>query len=150
MHPSIFHLSFPVRDIESTKEFYVLGLGCRIGRQSTVAIMLDFHGHQLVAQVTEDLGPPQKSVYPRHFGLVCQTEEEWTQLRDRAQKNQLDFFREPQRRFAGKPIEHLSFFLKDPSHNLLEFKYYLSASAIFGEQDFSQIGDEHERSSSKT
>ena len=60
MNSSIFHLSFPVRDIESTKEFYVVGLGCRIGRQSAVAMMLDFHGHQIVAQVTEDLGQPQK------------------------------------------------------------------------------------------
>ena len=150
MQSSIFHLSFPVRDIESTKKFYSVGLGCRIGRQSPVAIMLDFHGHQLVAQVTEDLGQPQKNIYPRHFGLVCQTEEEWTQLRDRATKNQLPFFREPQRRFAGKPIEHLSFFLKDPSHNLLEFKYYLNDQAILGEQSFSQIGDEHERPGSQT
>lgn len=145
MHPSIFHLSFPVRDIDSTKAFYAEGLGCRIGRQSAVAIMLDFHGHQIVAQVTEDLSPPQKNIYPRHFGLVCETEDEWMQLRDRAKTKQLTFFREPQRRFSGKPIEHLSFFLKDPSQNLLEFKYYLNANAILGEQSFSQIGDEHER-----
>ena len=149
MNASIFHLSFPVRDIESTKKFYVLGLGCPIGRQSAVAIMLDFHGHQLVAQVTEDLGLPQSSIYPRHFGLVCQTEKEWAQWRDRAKDQQLTFFREPQRRFSGKPIEHLSFFLKDPSGNLLEFKYYLNPNAIFGEQSFSQIGDAHERSGSK-
>ena len=142
---SIFHLSIPVRDIESTKEFYALGLGCEIGRESAVAITLDFHGHQIVAQITEDLGPPQPNIYPRHFGLVCQTEEEWIQWRDRAQKNRLTFFREPHRRFSGKPIEHLTFFLKDPSHNLLEFKFYLNASAIFGERGFSQIGNDHER-----
>ena len=145
MKTSIFHLSFPVRDIASTKEFYVSGLGCKIGRQSHVAIMLDFHGNQLVAQVTEDLGPPQPNIYPRHFGLVCQTEEEWMHLRDRAKENGLEFFREPQRRFSGKPVEHLSFFLKDPSHNILEFKYYLNANAIFGEHTFSDIGDAHER-----
>ena len=149
MNAPIFHLSFPVRDIESTKEFYVSGLGCRIGRQSVAAIMLDFHGHQIVAQVTENLELRQSSIYPRHFGLVCQTEEEWTQLRDRAKKKELDFFREPQRRFSGKPVEHLSFFLKDPSHNLLEFKYYLNANAIFGEQGFSEIGDARERSAPK-
>ncbi len=149
MNTSIFHLSFPVRDIESTKEFYILGLGCRIGRQSSVAMMLDFHGHQLVAHVTADLEAPQPSIYPRHFGLVCQSEEEWNEWRDRAQQNQLPFFREPKRRFPGTPLEHLSFFLKDPSHNLLEFKYYLNPNAIFGEQTFSQIGDDHERSAPK-
>ena len=149
MNSSIFHLSFPVHDIESTKEFYVSGLGCGIGRQSAVAIMLDFHGHQIVAHVTDDLGPPQPSIYPRHFGLVCQSEEEWNEWRDRAQNNRLTFFREPHRRFSGTPLEHLTFFLKDPSHNLLEFKYYLNANAIFGEQSFSQIGDDHERQAPK-
>lgn len=84
MSPSIFHLSFPVKDIESTKEFYVLGLGCAVGRQSSVAITINFHGHQIVAHVTEDLEPQQKSIYPRHFGLICQTEEEWSNFRDRA------------------------------------------------------------------
>ena len=150
MNNSIFHLSIPVRDIESTKKFYAEGLGCSIGRQSAIAIMLDFHGHQLVAQVTENLEPPQSNIYPRHFGLVCHTEEEWNEWRDRAQNNGLAFFREPQRRFSGKPIEHLSFFLKDPSHNILEFKYYLNAEAIFGEQSFSQIGDDHERLTSRS
>ena len=145
MNSSIFHLSFPVRDIASTKEFYVSGLGCRIGRQTNVAIMLDFHGHQIVAQVTKDLGKPQSNIYPRHFGLVCHTEEEWNDWRSRAKKNGLTFFREPQRRFSGQPIEHLSFFLKDPSNNLLEFKFYLNPNAIFGEENIPQIGDDHER-----
>ncbi len=149
MNTSIFHLSFPVRDIASTKEFYEEGLGCGVGRQSAVAIMLDFHGHQIVAHVTDNLGPPQPNIYPRHFGLVCQSEEEWNQWRDRAQKNGLPFFRDPHRRFTGTPLEHLTFFLTDPSQNLLEFKYYLNANAIFGEQSFTQIGDDHERVASK-
>jgi len=142
---SIFHLSIPVKDIDSTKEFYAQGLGCGVGRQSSVAITFNFHGHQIVAHVTEDLGPQQKSIYPRHFGLVCRTEEEWSALRDRARTNRLKFFREPRRRFSDTPLEHLTFFLEDPSHNLLEFKHYFNANAVFGEQTFSQIGDAHER-----
>ncbi len=145
MSPSIFHLSIPVKDIESTTAFYVQGLGCVVGRQSSVAVTLNFYGHQIVAHVSEDLGPQQKSIYPRHFGLVCRTEAEWNEFRDLAGANRLKFFREPQRRFPGTPLEHLTFFLEDPSHNLLEFKYYLNANAIFGEQTFSQIGDAHER-----
>ena len=38
-------------------------------------------------------------------------------------------------------IEHLTFFLEDPSRNLLEFKHYLYESAIFGERDFTAVGD---------
>jgi uncharacterized protein len=145
MSSSIFHLSIPVKDIESTKEFYVEGLGCGLGRQSSVAITLNFHGHQIVAHLTDDPGPPQKSIYPRHFGVACRTEEEWNEILDRARKHRLAFFRDPRRRFPNTPLEHVTFFLEDPSHNLLEFKFYLNPNAIFGEQTFSQIGDAHER-----
>ena len=45
------------------------------------------------------------------------------------------------RRFAGTRIEHLTFFLEDPSQNLLEFKYYVYETAILGERDFLEVGD---------
>jgi extradiol dioxygenase family protein len=44
-------------------------------------------------------------------------------------------------RFPGTPLEHHTFFLEDPSHNLLEFKHYVRESAIFGETEISTIGD---------
>ena len=48
----------------------------------------------------------------------------------------MKFYQQPRRRFAGTRIEHLTFFLEDPSQNLLEFKHYLYESAIFGELVF--------------
>ncbi len=145
MSQAIFHLAIPVKDIESTLRFYVEGLKCGVGRQSRAAITLNFHGHQIVAHVTKTIGPPQTGIYPRHFGLVCRSEKEWNALRDSAGSHKLKFFQEPRRRFPGTPLEHLTFFLEDPSGNLLEFKYYLNPNAVFGEQDFSQIGDVHEK-----
>ncbi len=44
-------------------------------------------------------------------------------------------------RFANTRLEHQSFFLKDPSNNLLEFKYYTYGSAIFGEKEIGQVGE---------
>ena len=44
-------------------------------------------------------------------------------------------------RFTDTRLEHQSFFLKDPSNNLLEFKYYTYESAIFGEREFKNIGE---------
>ena len=39
-------------------------------------------------------------------------------------------------------IEHHTFFLEDPSGNLLEFKkYYTNESAIFGERECREVGD---------
>jgi extradiol dioxygenase family protein len=54
MNPVIFHLAFPVSDIEQTKAFYVDGLGCQVGRESRHALILNLYGHQLVAHVTKE------------------------------------------------------------------------------------------------
>ena len=145
MRRAIFHLAFPVKDLEETKQFYVGGLGCTLGRESRVAVTLELGGHQIIAQITKRPSDPPQSIYPRHFGLVFESEQEWEHLVDRAKAKNLKFFREPSRRFPGTRVEHRTFFLEDPSHNLLEFKYYIHASAIFGEQDFASVGDEYER-----
>lgn len=50
----LFHLAFPVSDLEATKRFYVDGLGCALGRESSSAVTLELKGHQLVAHVIED------------------------------------------------------------------------------------------------
>ena len=44
---SIFHLAFPVKDIEKTKTFYINTLGCKIGKSSENWLNLNFSGHQL-------------------------------------------------------------------------------------------------------
>lgn len=140
----IFHLAFPVHDLEEAKKFYVGGLGCTLGRQSAHAVLLKFKDHQIVAQLTTEPLPKQKGIYPRHFGLVFTDEEEWQAIVDRARAHGLKFYQHPRRRFPGTRLEHQTFFLEDPSHNLLEFKHYTHDSAIFGEHDASIIGDEHE------
>lgn len=140
----IFHLAFPVHDLEEAKEFYVDGLGCTPGRRSSHAMLLEFKDHQIVAQLTTEPLPRQKGIYPRHFGLVFTDEAEWKALADRARTRGLKFYQQPRRRFPGTRLEHQTFFLEDPSRNLLEFKHYTHETAIFGERDTSVIGDEHE------
>jgi extradiol dioxygenase family protein len=144
MSKSIFHLAFPVADLEATKNFYVDGLGCTLGRESDSAVILGLAGHQIVAHVVKEGGSSQKGIYPRHFGLVFTDEKDWQALVDRARAKGLKFYQEPRRRFEGKPIEHRTFFLEDPSKNLLEFKFYTRESAIFGERDHAKIGDAKE------
>jgi uncharacterized protein len=144
MSQSLFHLSFPIHDMEATHRFYVEGLGCSVGRRSKRAITLDLAGHQLVGHLTPDPSPPQQGIYPRHFGLVLLDQTEWQALADRAKSKGLTFYQQPRVRFPGTRIEHRTFFLEDPSHNLLEFKQYTHESAIFGEQDHHQVGDHDE------
>lgn len=143
MMRALFHLAFPVTDLEATKKFYVEGLGCTLGRESDSAVILGLAGHQIVAHLVKEVSP-QKGIYPRHFGLVFTDEKDWQALADRAKSKGLKFYQEPRTRYAGQPIEHRTFFLEDPSHNLLEFKFYTRESAIFGERDHSKIGDAKE------
>ncbi len=92
MSRAVFHLAFPIHDIEATHRFYVDGLGCTVGRRSKQAVTLGLAGHQLVAHVVSDQPSKQKGIYPRHFGLVFLSQEEWQALADRAKAKSLPFY----------------------------------------------------------
>jgi uncharacterized protein len=140
MDKVLFHLAFPMTDLEATRKFYVEGLGCTLGRKSDSAMILGLAGHQIVAHFVKE-AVEQKGIYPRHFGLVFTNEKDWQSLVDRAKAKGLKFYQEPRHRYPGQRTEHRTFFLEDPSHNLLEFKHYTNESAIFGEQDHGEVGD---------
>ncbi len=141
MNQTLFHLAFPVTDIAQTKAFYVDGLGCIPGRETHHALILNLYGHQLVAHITREELSPQKAIYPRHFGLVFTSEQDFENLLQKSRDWALLFREEPKHRFSGSPLEHRTFFLEDPFYNLLEFKYYRYPSAIFGSHDYAQVGD---------
>ena len=141
MNQVLFHLAFPVNNITKTKEFYSNGLGCKVGRESRNSVILNLYGNQIVTHVAKETLEPQKGIYPRHFGLVFSLESDWETLLERAQKNKLKFYQQPKRRFTNSSLEHRTFFLEDPFHNLLEFKYYCHKEAIFGCHDHKEVGD---------
>lgn len=143
MQRSCFHLSIPAIDLEATVRWYVEGLGCRLGRRSSDAAILDLGGHQLVAQrlAAECAPEPQRGIYPRHFGLVFDHVEAWQSLRERVDAAGLAFAVDPKCRFRGEPLEHHTFFLIDPSGNWLEFKHYSHPEAILGCVELAVVGD---------
>jgi extradiol dioxygenase family protein len=141
MNSVLFHLAFPVNNIEQTKSFYRDGLGCDVGRESAHAVILNLYGNQLVAHVTSESLTPQKGIYPRHFGLIFTAEADWEALLERAQQQQLSFYQQPKLRFPGQVTEHRTFFLEDPFHNILEFKFYRYHEAIFGGRELAAVGD---------
>jgi extradiol dioxygenase family protein len=141
MKDVLFHLAFPTHDVAAAKHFYVDGLGCTLGRESSHAVTFGLAGHQLVGHLTPEPLPSQQGIYPRHFGLVLLSLEAWQALADRAKAKELTFYQQPRMRFLGTRIEHRTFFLEDPSHNLLEFKHYTHESAIFGEREYREVGD---------
>jgi uncharacterized protein len=137
----LFHLAFPTHDIEAAKRFYVDGLGCTLGRESSRAVTFGLAGHQLVAHVVKEPLPAQEGIYPRHFGLIFLSKSQWQDLAERAKAKGLTFYQQPRVRFPGTRIEHQTFFLQDPSRNLLEFKQYTHESAIFDEREVREVGD---------
>jgi extradiol dioxygenase family protein len=141
MNPVIFHLAFPVSDIQKTIEYYAEVLGCQVGRESRHAVILNLYGHQLVAHLTPEPLTPQRGIYPRHFGLVFTAESDWEALLERVKQKQLTFYQEPKRRFPGQLTEHRTFFLQDPFYNLMEFKFYRHSEAIFGGRELAEVGD---------
>ncbi|MEI6445768.1 MAG: VOC family protein [Nostocales cyanobacterium ELA583] len=141
MNQPIFHLAFPVSNIPETKAFYIDGLGCISGRESPHALILNLYGHQLVAHITQEILTPQKAIYPRHFGLIFNNEKDWQQLLEIAKNKDLQFREEPKYRFIDSPLEHHTFFLEDPFYNLIEFKYYRYPETIFGNAEYTAIGD---------
>jgi extradiol dioxygenase family protein len=140
MNP-MFHLAFPINNIDQAKVFYVEGLGCKPGRETPGCLILNLQGHQLVAHITKTPLQPQGSIYPRHFGLIFAEETDWQKIMDRVQDKGLKFYQAPKLRFPNSILEHRTFFLEDPFYNLLEFKFYRHPEAIFGAQDQARVGD---------
>ncbi len=138
---AMFHLAIPIGDVTEAKSFYADGLGCTVGRESPVAVIFNFYGHQLTAHVTKEPLKLQQGIYPRHFGLIFPEQNDWEELVERAQQRQLKFYQQPKLRFAGQLTEHRTFFLEDPFSNFLEFKFYSHFEAIFGGRELTQIGD---------
>lgn len=124
----IFHLAIPAIDLEKSKLFYV-ELGGRVGREYSHSVILEFYYCQLVLhQAAEVIISPE--MYPRHFGFIMtdynMLHELWVRL-----KGSGFIFAEYFTRHADKFEEHDTFFLFDPSNNVIEFKWYKHREAIF-------------------
>lgn len=137
----LFHLAFPAYDFKSTIDFYVGKLGCQLGRQSEHAIIFKLASHQIVAHKVDEQPLLQEGIYPRHFGLIFINKNEFEDFVQHLNQQGVNYEIPLKTRFSNTMIEHQSFFLKDPSNNLLEFKYYRDPTAIFGQQNFHQVGE---------
>ncbi|GMA64456.1 VOC family protein [Alicyclobacillus fastidiosus] len=120
---NVFHLAIPAHDLDETYAFYVEKLGCKLARRYADRITLDFFGDQVVCHLSEDIDQEPK-MYPRHFGVTFRDKNQFDNLYNLAKQREIPFFHDISRRFEGLVEEHLTFFLIDPSNNLLEFKYY--------------------------
>lgn len=134
-----FHLAFPVRDLASTRRFYLEILGCVEGRSAETWVDFDLHGHQLSAHVRAGhdaiafRNPVDGEQVPiPHFGVVLPWDD-WKALAARLEehRDEVDFLIEPTIRFESRPGEQGTFFVRDPSGNALEFKSFQDPAKLF-------------------
>jgi extradiol dioxygenase family protein len=124
-----FHLAFPVRDLDEARRFYGDVIGCPQGRTDATYQDFDFFGHHLVAHISSNGEPLQsgrfdgEAVPVPHFGMNLDRES-WEALAKRLRSADIAFHEEPHLRLKGKPGQHVTMFLFDPSGNALEFKSF--------------------------
>lgn len=134
---NLFHLAFPVSDLDAAREFYGGVLGCAEGRSSECWIDFDLFGHQIVTHLSEN-GAGVKAtnkvdadhVPVPHFGIILPMEE-WKTLADKLKAKGVEFVIEPKVRFDGEVGEQATMFFLDPSGNALEFKGFNDLSTVF-------------------
>ena len=137
-----FHLAIPVRDLQESREFYVEILGASEGRSDESWVDFNFFGHQLVAHLvdhnSETLGTIDNLVdgdlvpVP-HFGIILD-EIGWKILIHKLTESKWPFEIAPHLKFKGQPGEQWTMFLRDPSGNALEFKFFEDPSQIFASE----------------
>lgn len=135
MHP--FHLAFTVKDITSTRAFYIDLLGCSEGRSTDQWIDFDFFGHQLSAHVREAIPEPEYSgtvdgvpVPMPHFGCILSLSL-FKEIQNRLEKENITFIIKPVLRYAGQKGEQMTMFVLDFSGNPIEFKAFTHPEEIF-------------------
>lgn len=134
---NIFHYSFKVKDIQSTKDFYINVLECKQGRSTENWIDFDFFGNQLSAHVSNNIPTPDycgtvdtiKVPIP-HFGCVL-TINQFETVKDNLEKANCKFIVKPQIRYKDIIGEQLTMFTEDFSGNPIEFKAFKNPDEIF-------------------
>ncbi|MEQ1606152.1 MAG: VOC family protein [Pyrinomonadaceae bacterium] len=133
---NLFHLAFPVNDLNAAREFYGGLLGCEEGRSSEHWVDFNLYGHQIVAHLAADSGIKTANevdsdhVPVPHFGIVMEMDK-WHELAERLRASGVKFVIEPKVRFAGEVGEQATMFFLDPSGNALEFKAFNDFSQVF-------------------
>ena len=132
-----FHLAFPVYDIKKTIDWYVSYLNCSVGRKSKRWVDFNFYGHQISAHLIDQKNKKDeinlvdgKKIPSRHFGIILEMND-WKNLVTYLNGKKINYVIKPNIRFKGQTGEQATFFIKDPSNNVLEFKAFQNDNKIF-------------------
>lgn len=132
-----FHYAFKIKDIDSTRRFYIEILGCKEGRSTETWIDFDFFGHQLSAHISDQLPPLDYCgkvdgvmVPIPHFGALLSIED-FVRIQEQLEENKIPFIVPPQIRYSGLPGEQRTMFFLDFSGNPIELKAFRDLEMVF-------------------
>jgi len=134
-----FHLAIAVKSIEESKEFYCDLMGCVAGDYEEGRWQdINFWGNELTLHHGPDEVASKKrhdvdmgTVSVPHFGAHLK-EDEFFALKDRIEASEkFNYYDEPYRRFINKDREQETFFIQDPSGNVLEIKTMVNPETLW-------------------
>ena len=126
-----FHLAIPSADLAKSKQFYTQSLGATIGREYDHYVIFNFFDHQVVTHLNPHGVDKEVKMYPRHYGMIFDNKAEFDSVYERCKATDAPFFEDLFERYQNQPGWHFSFFVSDPSNNLIEMKYYVNQNDIF-------------------
>ncbi len=132
---AVFHIALHSHNLAESKAFYTKVFGAEIGREYDEYIVFNLLGHQVVLHTglvkIEGTLELKEGKEPPHFGIILDNRKEFDTLYKRCKDMSLHFFQDLFERYPDKKGWHFSFFVWDPSQNLIELKYYVNPSDVF-------------------
>ena len=119
-----FHIAIPCKDLQEALDFYEGKLGFENRRRYDDRVTFNMFGDQLVCHLSPDKIDTDPEPYPRHFGITFHKQSDFDTFVASLEDNKVELLTPISIRFDKMPEMHKTFFLKDPSNNILEFKFY--------------------------
>ena len=123
-----FHLAIPVISINEAKTFYCDLLGCVAGNFEEGKWQdVNFWGNELTLHEANEVSDKERhhvdmgAVCVPHFGVHLD-EDVYMNIKEAVSNSEKGFLDDPYRRFIDDPREQETFFVEDPSGNVLEIK----------------------------
>lgn len=133
-----FHLAITVNDLDTSVDFYCRLLGCQLGDYEDGKWQdINFWGNELTLHISKtktlreshhvDMG----NVCVPHFGVHLSSHI-YDDIKKRIEsQHDYHYFDEPYLRYKGKLREQETFFIEDPSGNMIEIKSMKNPSSLF-------------------
>ena len=128
---SIFHLAIPTHDLALSKEFYTKCFEATLGRDYDHYTIFNVFGHQVVTHLNPNAISKDVTMYPRHYGIILEARDDFDKIYNLCKQAKAPFFEDLFERYQNEKGWHFSFFVSDPSNNLIELKYYVNKNDIF-------------------